>query len=325
MSEHMNDFDPPFPDLVDEIKEARRHASAFQKAPLRRQQLQQLYRLADRLRFLLASDPDGRKPLPDGKSPMPMDDLLLTILAAPGYDPLRPRIDSKTGNKVKAHEHATNVQRHHDTIKDHYDLWTNSRKLKELGLHAAIIDMLKTSNNRTQRTELLYDLIQREIDLLEPDPLELPNGLQWEKGLMLAHVLELNEKLATSAGRTPIPSTVSKSIPPASAKLESETRIAKRRPRRITLATWAIKRLYEDLLQQSTSINKRAFTYYGARVAFDRLGGMEQSKEGAITLTACIVAARKVSKGRAVYEQDLEVFRAVHRHIRDCVSNGKFK
>src|SRR5690606_23623428 len=118
-----------------------------------------------------------------------------------------------------------------DTIKDHYDLWTNARKLKELGLHAAIIDMLKTSNNRMQRTKLLYDLIQREIDLLEPDPLKLPKGLQWKEGLMLANVLELNEKLSTSVGASSISSRVKANIPPNTLKLESEKRIAKRRPR----------------------------------------------------------------------------------------------
>jgi len=43
---------PPFSDLVDTIKEARRHAKALQKAPLRREQIQQLYTLLNHLRFL---------------------------------------------------------------------------------------------------------------------------------------------------------------------------------------------------------------------------------------------------------------------------------
>jgi len=317
MSEPTNDFNPPFPDLVEAIKEARRHASAFQKAPLRREQLRQLYMLADKLRFLMASDPNGKKPLPDGRSPIPMDDLLVTKLAGPDFDPLRPRFDDATGPEHHDDERAANLQRHNETIKAHYDLWTDPRKLKELGLDAATIDMLRTKNNATERTKLLFDLVEREIDLLEPDPLELPNGLQWEEGLMWANVLELNEKLAKSAGRTPIPSTVSNSIPPATAKLESEKRIAERRPQRITRATKPIKKLYEALQGEAASISRQSFSYYGAAAEFDRLAGSAQSQDGVMALTACIVAARKVNRGRAVYEQDQEIFRAVLQHIRD--------
>lgn len=327
MSEPTNDFNPPFPDLVETIKEARRHASAFQKAPLRREQLQQLYRLRDHLHFLIVSDPDGKKPLPDGRSPLPLNDLIMTKLASPDFSMQKVRHRIAAGRpEMDEAERAGHEQRHYDTIAEYYDDWTSPKKLKEMGLDAATIDMLKTGNSPLQRAKLLAELVEREIVLLDQKPWKRPDGLERLDELELDEARALDEELRVSLPNLSIPSTVSSSIPPATARLESEKRIAERRPQRIKRATDPIEKLYKALMDEGASISRQAFSYYGAAEEFDRLPGTGQSKEGVITLTACIIAARKTSKGRiAAYEQDAEIFRAVLRHIRECVATGQFK
>ena len=324
MSEPKNDLNPPFSDLAGTIKEARRHRSVFQKAPLRSERLQQLYDLADELRSLMASNPVGEKPLPDGRSPMSKGDLLATILAGRDFDLLRPRLDEDTGSEVEDAEREANVRRHKETIKAQYDLWTSPKRLKELGFDASTIDMLNTENDAEQRAEMLHDLIEREIDLLEPPQWKLPKGLQHEDGLMWANVLDLNDKISAAYRKLPNLSTVRKDLAPNTKRLEGEQRIIDRRDGRIERANVAVKSLYKSLLKEVASINEQAFTYYGAKAEFDKLRGPAQSQEGVIVLTACIIAARKVGKGTTVYEQDLEIFREVRRAIRKGVSAGKF-
>lgn len=326
MSEPTNRFTPPLPDLVETIKEARRHASAFRGAPKRTKQLQQLYNLLDHLHFLVAADPDGRRPLPDGRSPMSLSELILTKLASPDFSMQKVRDRIAAGRpKMDDAERTAHEQRHYAVVATHYDYWTDPKWLADMGMDAATIDMLKTVNDPKDRTKLLVELIRRDADLLDQEPWKRPDGLERLHELKWYEAVALNEKLSQSLGQMSIPSTVRKRVPPASAKLKSEERITARRPGRIKRATAPLERLYKALFENVALISEQAFTYYGAKAEFDRLPGMAQSKEGVITLTACIVAARKVSRGLAVYDQDPELFRAVHRHLRDCVSTGKFK
>lgn len=327
MSEPKNDLKPPFPDLVDIIKEARRHAKAFQKAPLRRDQLQQLYNLLDHLFFLIVADPDGRKPLPDGRSPMSLSDLILTKLASPDFSMQKVRDRIAAGRpKMTPAEQAGHEQRHLDVIKAHYDCWTDPRWLAEKGMDAATIDMLKTGNSPIQRTELLVELVKNDIKLLEQEPWERPDGLERLHELEWYEARALDDELRISLPNLSIPSTVRRDIPPATAKLTSEKRIAERRPQRIKRATDPIKELYKALLEETKSCKRQSFAYYGAAAEFDELEVTAKTEDVVVALTACIVAARKTGKGRiAAYEQDAEIFRAVLRHIRECVATGQFK
>lgn len=326
MSDTATSFDPPFPDLVETIKEARRHASAFRSAQKRREQLQQLYTLLDHMFFLIVPDPDGEKPLPDGRSPMSLSDLLLTKLASPDFsmDKVRDRIAAGRPSMDDT-EKAGHVQRHLDLVSTHYDHWTDPKWLAQMGMDAGTIDMLKTGNSPLERTKLLVELVRRDIDLLEQEPWKRPDGVERLHELKWYEARALGDELRVSLPNLVIPSTVRKNLPPASAKLESEKRMAKRRPERVQRAGKPIKLLYKALLQTPASINEHAFAYYGAQAEFDRIEDKASPKDRAIMLTACIVAASKVSKGRAVYQQDAEVFRAVLRLVRDGVATGKFK
>lgn len=327
MSGPTNDFKPPFPDLVDTIKEARRHAKAFQKAPLRREQLQQLYTLLEHLFFLVVSDPDGKKPLPDGRSPMSLSDLILTKLTSPDFSMTKVRDRIAAGRpKMGDAERAGHVQRHLDVVKAHYDYWTDPKWLAEKGMDAATIDMLNTGNNPIQRTKLLVELVKNDIKLLEQEPWERPDGLERLDELGLDKARALDDELRVSLPNLSIPSTVRRNIPPATAKLKSETRIAERRPQRIKRATDPIKELYKALLVEPASSKRQSFAYYGAAAEFDGLKNTAKTQDLVVALTACIIAARKTGKGRiAAYEQDAEIFRAVLRHVRDCVATGQFK
>lgn len=310
------DTGPPFADLIGVIKEARRHRSAFQKLPLRRERLRQLYTLLDHLFFLIAPDPDEEKPLPDGRSHMPVDDLLLTKLAGPDFDLLRSRFQHPTEPENDGDGRIDNIERQNATIQAFYDLWTSPKRLKAMGFDASTIDMLNTKNTPNQRAETLHDLINREIDLLDPYPWKLANGLQHDDGLMWANVLDLNDRISTAYSKLPNLSSVRNDIAPNTKKMESEQRIIDRSAVRIDRATGAAQSLYRSLLKEVASINRGAFAYYGAANEFDQLRGPAQSQEGAIVLTACIVAARKKRGGRLEYEQDPDLFRTVLRHVR---------
>lgn len=326
MSDPTASFNPPFPDLVETIKEARRHASAFRSAPKRREQLQQLYTLLSHMFFLIVPDPDGEKPLPDGRSPMSLSDLILTKLASPDFsmDKVRDRIAAGRPSMGDA-EKAGHLQRHLDVVSTYYDYWTDPKWLAQIGMDAGTIDMLKSGNSPLERTKLLIELVRRDIDLLEQEPWKRPDRVERLHELKWYEARALDDEMRLSLPNLVIPSTVRKNLPPASAKLESEKRIAKRRPERLQRATKPIKLLYKALLENPASITEHAFAYYGATAEFDRIDDAAKSKDRAIMLTACIVAARKVSRGRAVYQQDAEVFRAVLRFVRDGVATGKFK
>lgn len=296
----------PFPLLDETIKKARRHRSAFRKARPRREQLEQLYSLVDKLHFLVAPDPDGEKPLPDGRTPLPLDDLLMTNLAYRSFQ------DLNGGTR------AVNVQRQYDAIKAHYDLWTDPRKLKEMGVHEAIIDMLKLVPDPKDRSKLLVELLQRDIYLLDQQPLERPDGPNrnwtWHEAQALGEQLHLLRRQMS------IPSKVRSDLPSASSKLESEKRIEARRPIRIHSSTKSFQELYEALLVKRRAIKFETFDYYGAGTEFPKLRRQEQTPLGVLTLTACIVAARKIAAGRTVYEMDAEIFRAVYWHLRDSLT-----
>lgn len=327
MSEPKNDPKPPFPDLVDTIKEARRHAKAFQKAPLRREQLQQLYTLLDHLFFLIVADPNEKAPLLDGRSPMSLSDLILTKLAGPDFSMTKVRDRIAAGRpEMTAAERASHEQRHLDVVRAHYDYWTDPKWLAEKGMDAATIDMLKTGNSPSQRTALLVELVKHDIKLLEQEPWERPDGLDRLHELKWHEARALDDELRISLPNPSIPSTVRSNIPPATAKLKSEKRIADRRPQRIKRATDPIKKLYNALLAEAATHKRQSFAYYGAAAEFDRLEVNAKIEDVVATLTACIVAARKTGKGRiAAYEQDADIYRAVLGHIRKCVATGQFK
>ncbi|MFD1253158.1 hypothetical protein DEVEQU_01016 [Devosia equisanguinis] len=327
MSDPKTDPKPPFFDLVDTIKEARRHAKAFQKAALRREQLQQLYTLLDHLRFLIVSDPEGKKPLPDGRSPMSLSDLILTKLASPDFSMQKVRDRIAAGRpKMGDAERAGHEQRHLDVVKAHYDYWTDPKWLAEMGMDAATIDMLKTGNSPIQRTKLLVELVKNDIKLLEQEPWQRPDGLERLHELKWYEARALDDELRISLPNLSIPSTVRRNIPPATAKLNSEKRIAERLPQRVERATDPVRELHNALLEEGASNKRQSFAYYGAAAEFDGLEVNAKIEDVVITLTACIVAARKTGKGRiASYEQDAEIFRAVLRHIRECVATGQFK
>jgi hypothetical protein len=312
------DTGPPFTDLMGVIKEARRHRNAFQKLPLRKERLRQLYWLRDQLHFLTVSNPEGTKPMADGRSPIPLDDLLLTKAAGPDFDPLRPRNFHPTKSHHDDDERTANIERQYAIIRTHYDLWTNTQELKEIGFDASMIDMLNTENNPNQRSKLLFELIKREIDLLEPDPWILPEGLQYDKGLIWANVIELNEKISAAENTRPFLSAVRHDLAPNTEKLDSEKRIIDRSVTRLKLATGAANSLYMSLRKEIV-INRQAFDYYGAGHEFDQLRVPATSQEGVIVLTACIVAARKKRGGRLTYEQDSDLCRAVLRHVRKVI------
>lgn len=302
MSEHKNS-ERPFPLLDETIKKARRHRSAFRKAPPRREQLEQLYSLVDKLHFLVAPDPDGEKPLPDGRTRLPLGDLLMTNLAYRRFQ------DLNGGTR------AANVQRQYDAIKAHYDLWTDPRQLKEMGVHEGIIDMLNLVPNPRDRSKLLVDLLQRDIDLLDQEPLARPGGPRRDWTWHEAQAL--GEQLHEWRRQMSIPSKVRSDLPPASSKLESEKRISERGPIRRHSSTKSLQELYEALFAERRAIKFETFDYYGAGTEFLRLRRQEQTPLGVLTLTACIMAARKIAAGRTVYEMDAEIFRAVYWHLRD--------